>query len=82
MSILPAYQRWWRNGLMYLPPPPSQSEPVTAVPPEPPPLSQVPELAPAGKRAIRAIVEATAAAAIPALVRVLVKPVSFVGRRG
>ncbi|TMK69014.1 MAG: hypothetical protein E6G49_12970 [Actinobacteria bacterium] len=57
-----------------------EPEPVAAVPPEPP--SQVPELALAGARAVSAIADAAAAVTIPALMRVRVKPVSFVGRRG
>ena len=80
MSMRPAYQLWWRNGLTYLPL--SQLDPVTAVPPEPPPPSQVPELAPAGINTLKAIAEAAAATAIPAFVRMRDKPVSFVGLRG
>jgi hypothetical protein len=80
MSILPAYHDWCRKGLMYRPL--LQAEPVTPVPPEAPSLAQVPEEAPAGARMPIEIAETTAAAAIPALLRMEVKPVSFVGRRG
>jgi len=76
MSILPAYQDWCWNGLIYVPPPPSQPEPVAAVPPPP---SQVSDEA-AGTPI--AIAKTAAAAAIPAVLRMDVKPVSFVGRRG
>src|SRR5919198_6413589 len=69
MSIRPAYQSWWRNGLTYLPV--LQFVGVMAVPPEVPP-PHVPELAPVGARAVRAIADTTAAAAIPALVRMVV----------
>jgi hypothetical protein len=93
MSIRPAYQDWCLNGLTYLPL--SQLEPVLVVPvpPEPPAeaLPHVPdegsevgapEAMPVGARTAAATAERAAVAAIPALVRMEVKPVSFVGRRG
>jgi hypothetical protein len=83
MSILPGYQDWCRNGLMYLPPPPSQLEPVVVpVPPEPASLLHVSDEAPAGVSTPIAIADTVAAVAIPAFERMELKPVSFVGRRG
>src|SRR3954447_10842864 len=74
MSIRPAYHDWCLNGLMYLPL--SQPEPpVAPVPPPPLSLPQAPEAAPpAGERAPMAITDRAAAVAIPALVRMEVKP--------
>src|SRR6266550_425293 len=75
MSIRPAYQDWCLNGLTYLPLLQLEPEPVEPVPPEPLSLPQVPEAAPpAGARAPMAITERAAAVAIPALVRMEVKP--------
>jgi hypothetical protein len=67
--------------LTYLPPPPPVLHSDPPVPPEPP-FAHVPDDAPAGARAAIAITETATAAAIPAFLRMEVKPVSFVGRRG
>src|SRR6188508_1041731 len=75
MSIRPAYQDWCLNGLTYLPLLQLEPEPVAPVPPEPLSLPQTPEAAsPAGARAPMAITDRAAAVAIPALVRMEVKP--------